>query len=172
MGSLESSWRGGGWHNGQASRPSAVPDLGPRCRLPAIPPLLVMATACGGEQQTPGEDNFDDPSRAVEVARKLVEQDKVFAMVGSLDDAPHPASWEYLNEKGGPDILVSAGGHRFGADPQAHPWTFQMIPSYTIEGAFFGQHISENLSGKTVAVLWRTTTWSTPRPLMRSQWKY
>ena len=109
---------------------------------------------CGRKIVYKYEDNFDDPSRAVEVARKLVEQDKVFAMVGSLGDAPHPASWEYLNEKGVPDILVSAGGHRFGADPQGHPWTVQMIPSYTIEGTFFGQYISENLPGKTVAILW------------------
>jgi ABC-type branched-subunit amino acid transport system substrate-binding protein len=89
------------------------------------------------------EDNKDDPAVALEVARKLVEQDKVFAMVGSLGDGPHPASWEYLNEKGVPDILASAGGHRFGADPQGHPWTVQMIPSYTIEGKFYG-YISES----------------------------
>ena len=64
-----------------------------------------------------------------------------------------PPSWEYLNENGVPDILVSAGGHRFGADPEGHPWTVQMIPSYTIEGMFFGQYISENLPGTKVAVL-------------------
>jgi branched-chain amino acid transport system substrate-binding protein len=104
------------------------------------------------------EDNFDDPAKAVEAARKLVEQEKVFAMVGSLGDGPHPGSWEYLNEKGVPDILVTAGGHRFGSDPQGHPWTVQMIPSYTVEGALFGQYISENLPGKTVAVLWENDT--------------
>jgi branched-chain amino acid transport system substrate-binding protein len=99
-------------------------------------------------------DNKDDPAIALEVTRKLVEQDKVFAMVGSLGDSPHPVTWEYLNEKGVPDILASAGAHRFGADPEGHPWTVQMIPSYTVEGALFGQYISENLPGKTVAVLY------------------
>jgi ABC-type branched-subunit amino acid transport system substrate-binding protein len=99
------------------------------------------------------EDNFDDPARAKETARKLVEQDKVFAMVGSTGDGPHPGSWEYLNEKGVPDILLTAGDHRFSADPQGHPWTVQMIPGYTVEGTFFGQYISENLPGKKVAVL-------------------
>jgi branched-chain amino acid transport system substrate-binding protein len=108
---------------------------------------------CGRKIVYRVEDNKDDPAVALEVARKLVEQDKVFAMVGSLGDGPHPASWEYLNEKGVPDILVSAGGHRYGADPEGHPWTVQMIPSYTIEGTFFGQYISENLPGKTVATL-------------------
>jgi len=108
---------------------------------------------CGRKIVYQYEDNKDDPAFAVEVARKLVEQDKVFAMVGALGDSPHPASWEYLNEKGVPDILASAGAHRFGADPEGHPWTVQMIPSYFVEGALFGQYISENLPGKTVAVL-------------------
>jgi branched-chain amino acid transport system substrate-binding protein len=109
---------------------------------------------CGRKIVYQYEDNKDDPAVAVEVARKLVEQDKVFAMVGSLGDSPHPASWEYLNEKGVPDILASAGAHRFGADPEGHPWTVQMIPSYFVEGTLFGQYISENLPGKTVAVLY------------------
>jgi branched-chain amino acid transport system substrate-binding protein len=102
------------------------------------------------------EDNFDDPARAVEAARKLVEGDKVFALVCNMGDAPHAASWEYLNQMEVPD-MVSAGGHRFGADPQGHPWTVQMIPSYLVEGTFFGRYISENLPGKKVAVLWETS---------------
>ena len=112
---------------------------------------------CGRKIVYKVEDNTDDPARGVEVARKLVEQDKVFAMVGSLGDAPHPATMEFLNEKEVPDILVSAGGHRFGSDPEGHPWTIQMIPDYTIEGTFFGRYISENLPGKKVAVLWENS---------------
>jgi branched-chain amino acid transport system substrate-binding protein len=102
------------------------------------------------------EDNFDDPARAVEAARKLVEGEKVFALVSNGGDAPHAASWEYLNQMGVPDMVV-AGGHQFGADPQGHPWTVQMVPSYLVEGTFFGQYISENLPGKKVAVLWETS---------------
>jgi branched-chain amino acid transport system substrate-binding protein len=109
---------------------------------------------CGREIVYKVEDNQDDPAKGIEAARKLVEQDEVFAMVGSLGDAPHPAVWEYLNENGVPDILVSAGSHMFGADPQGHPWTVQMIPSYRIEGTFFGQYISQNLPGKKVGVLY------------------
>ena len=99
-------------------------------------------------------DNGDDPAKAVEAVRKLVEQDKVFAIVGSLGDTPHPAVWEYLNENEVPDILCSAGSHMFGADPEGHPWTVQMIPSYRIEGTFFGQYISENLPGRKVGILY------------------
>jgi branched-chain amino acid transport system substrate-binding protein len=109
---------------------------------------------CGREIVYKLEDNQDDPAKAVEAVRKLVEQDKVFAIVGSLGDTPHPATWDYLNENGVPDILCSAGSHMFGADPEGHPWTVQMIPSYKIEGTFFGEYISENLPGKKVAVLY------------------
>jgi len=109
---------------------------------------------CGRKIVYKLEDNQDDPAKAMEAVRKLVEQDKVFAMVGSLGDSPHPAVWDYLNESGVPDILISAGTHMFGDDPEGHPWTVQMIPSYRIEGTFFGEYISENLPGKTVAVLY------------------
>ncbi|UCH86090.1 MAG: ABC transporter substrate-binding protein [Dehalococcoidia bacterium] len=109
---------------------------------------------CGRDIVYKVEDNNDDPAKGVEAVRKLVEKDKVFAIVGSLGDSPHPAVWEYLNEKGVPDILCSAGSHMFGADPEGHPWTVQMIPSFRIEGKFFGQYISENLPGKKVAVLY------------------
>jgi branched-chain amino acid transport system substrate-binding protein len=109
---------------------------------------------CGRKIVYKVEDNGDDPAKAIEAVRKLVEQDKVFAIVGSLGDTPHPAVWEYLNENEVPDILCSAGTHMFGADPVGHPWTVQMIPSYRIEGTFFGEYISENLPGKKVGVLY------------------
>jgi branched-chain amino acid transport system substrate-binding protein len=107
---------------------------------------------CGRKITYLTEDNQSDPAKALEAARKLVERDKVFAVVGSLGDDAHAAVWGYLNENEVPDILVSAGAHRFGSDPEGHPWTVQMIPSYTVEGTFYGQYISQNLPGKTVGV--------------------
>ena len=107
---------------------------------------------CGRKITYLTEDNQSDPGKALEAVRKLVDRDKVFAVVGSLGDDAHAAVWEYLNENEVPDILVSAGAHRFGSDPEGHPWTVQMIPSYTIEGNFYGQYISQNLPGKTVGV--------------------
>ncbi len=110
---------------------------------------------CNGHKITyTVEDNQEDPAKALEAARRLVEQEKVFAMVGSLGDGAHPGSWDWLNQNGVPDLLVSAGGARFGADPSGHPWEVQMIPSYIIDGTFLGQYISEYHAGDKVAVLW------------------
>jgi branched-chain amino acid transport system substrate-binding protein len=109
---------------------------------------------CGRKIVYKMEDNQNDPAFGLEAVRKLVEKEGVFAMVGSLADDPHAASWGYLNENEVPDLLVSAGAERFGADPEGHPWTFQMIPSYVTEGVFYGQYISENLPGAKVGVLY------------------
>jgi branched-chain amino acid transport system substrate-binding protein len=109
---------------------------------------------CGREIVYKMEDNQNDAAHGLEAARKLIERDEVFALVGSLGDDPEAAAWDYVNEQGVPDILVSAGAHRFGLDPQGHPWTITLIPSYTVEGTFFGEYISENLPGEKVAALY------------------
>jgi len=108
---------------------------------------------CGRQIVYEVEDNSFDPAKALEAVRKLVEQDKVFAIVGSLGDLPHLGVWDYLNENGVPDLLVSGGAHRYGSDPEGHPLTFQMLPSYKIEATLGGRFISETLPGKKVGFL-------------------
>ena len=108
---------------------------------------------CGREIVYKVEDNSFDPAKALEAARKLVEQDRIFAMVGALGDLPHLGVWGYLNENGVPDLLVTGGAHRYGADPEGHPLTFQMLPSYKIEATLGGRFISEALPGKKVGFL-------------------
>ena len=110
---------------------------------------------CGRKITLKVEDDAGDPAKGLEAIRKLVERDKVFAMAGSMGDLVHAAVWGYLNEKGIPDLLVLAGGHRYSSDPEGHPWTIQMLPDFTVEGSFFGRYISQNLPGKKVAVLWQ-----------------
>jgi ABC-type branched-subunit amino acid transport system substrate-binding protein len=109
---------------------------------------------CGRKIVYRVEDDTYDPAKALEVTRKLVEQDQVLALVGNLGDLPHASAFDYLNDAGVPDLLVSAGAHKYGSDPEGHPWTVQMIPDYRMEATFFGQYISESLPGRNVAVLY------------------
>lgn len=110
---------------------------------------------CGRRIVLKAEDDQFDPARAMEVTRKLVEQDKVFAMVAGVGTAAHSAVWDYLNEQGIPDLWVISGAHKWGADPRAHPWTFGMIPDYLVEGSIFGEYISAHYPGKKVAILYQ-----------------
>jgi ABC-type branched-subunit amino acid transport system substrate-binding protein len=55
-----------------------------------------------------GDDHYNPPD-AVEVVRKLVEQDGIFALVGGLGDASHAAVYKYLEERGIPEMFISGG---------------------------------------------------------------
>ena len=109
---------------------------------------------CGRKIVLKADDDQFDPARAMEVTRKLVEQDKIFAMVAGVGTAAHSAVWDYLNEKDIPDLWVVSGAHKWGADPKTHPWTVAILPDYFVEATIFGKYISENYPGKKVAILY------------------
>jgi len=109
---------------------------------------------CGRQIVLKVEDSANDPARALEVTRKLVEQDRVFAIFGGVGDLPHSSVQPYLNDNGVPDLFITGGAHAFGADPQKYPWSVGGVPDYRIEGMFFAQYISQNLPGKKVGVLY------------------
>lgn len=109
---------------------------------------------CGRDIVLKVEDNGGDPAKALEATRKLLEQEKVFAIFGAVGDHPHSGVQAYLNDLGVPDLFIVGGAHTWGADPQEFPWSVGGVPDYRTEGRFFAQYISENLPGKKVAVLW------------------
>jgi branched-chain amino acid transport system substrate-binding protein len=113
---------------------------------------------CGREVVLKAEDDQYDPAKAVEVTRRLVEQDKVFAMVANLGTAAHSAVWDYLNEKGIPDLWVMTGAHKWN-DPQGHPWTVGFLPDYMVEGTIFGKWIAENMPDAKVGILYQNDDW-------------
>jgi branched-chain amino acid transport system substrate-binding protein len=109
---------------------------------------------CGRDIVLKVEDNGGDPAKALEATRKLLEQEKVFAIFGAVGDHPHSGVQAYLNDLGVPDLFIIGGAHIWGANPEEFPWSVGGVPDYRTEGSFFGQYISENLPGKKVAVLW------------------
>jgi branched-chain amino acid transport system substrate-binding protein len=110
---------------------------------------------CGRQIVFKVEDDNYDPARAVEAIRKLVEEDKVFAIVIGLGTAAHSAVWEYLNEEGIPDLWIMSGAHKWAADPVAHPWSVAILPDYFVEGTIVGKYISENMPGKKVGIIYQ-----------------
>ena len=97
-----------------------------------------------------GDDHYNPPD-TVEVVKKLVEQDKVFAIVGGLGEATHSAVWKYLEEKGVPDMFVSTGLTKW-TDPVVKT-RFGGNPDYVTEGTMLGQYIAENYPGKKLGLL-------------------
>ena len=81
-------------------------------------------------------DDGYNPANSVQLTRKLVEEDKVFAVVGALGTAVNESIRPYLNARKVPQILNSTGASVF-ADATKYPWTGGWQPAYDYEARSF-----------------------------------
>jgi len=101
------------------------------------------------------KDDQYSPPQAVQLTRGLVEQDNVFAIVGSLGTEVNTAIRPYLNSKKVPQMLVSTGATTWGADWKQNPWTTGWQPAYQYEGRIYGQAIARNSPNAKIGVLYQ-----------------
>jgi branched-chain amino acid transport system substrate-binding protein len=100
-------------------------------------------------------DDAYNPANTVQLTRRLVEQDKVFATVGQLGTEHNLAVRAYLNQQKVPHTLVSTGASYWGTQYKEFPWTIGWQPDYIAEGRIYGLHIKANHNGKKIAVLYQ-----------------
>ena len=101
--------------------------------------------------------SYDDaysPAKAVEQARKLVENDEVLAMFAILGTASNSAIQKYLNAKKVPQLFVVSGATRWN-DPKNFPWTIGYLPSYQAEARIYANYILRERPGGKIAVLYQ-----------------
>jgi branched-chain amino acid transport system substrate-binding protein len=99
-------------------------------------------------------DDGYSPPKAVEQARKLVEEEKVVAMFQPLGTACNSAIQKYLNSKKVPQLFASTGATKWG-DPEHFPYTMGFNPSYQLEGSVYAKHILANSPKAKIAVLYQ-----------------
>jgi len=104
-------------------------------------------------------DDGYNPANSVQLTRKLVEEDKVFAVVGSLGTEVNLAIRPYLNARKVPQILVSTGATVF-SEADKYPWTGGWQPNYEYEGRLYGQAIARNSPNAKIAVLYQNDSYS------------
>ena len=97
-------------------------------------------------------DDGYSPPKSVEVARQMVEQDKVLCLFNTLGTATNTAIHKYMNQKKVPQLLVSTGASKWG-NPKEFPWTMGFQPDYHTEGAIYAKHILANVKDAKIAVL-------------------
>ena len=78
-------------------------------------------------------DDAYSPPKTVEQTRKLVEQEEVLMMFGSLGTATNASVHRYLNGKKVPQLFVLSGATKW-ADPKNFPWTMPGMATYESEG--------------------------------------
>src|SRR5690348_3506751 len=85
------------------------------------------------------DDAYSAP-KCVEATRRLVEQEEVLALFGSLGTAPQTAVHKYLNSKGVPQLLLNTGASKWN-DPKNNKWTMAGLPLYPTEGRILAKHV-------------------------------
>jgi ABC-type branched-subunit amino acid transport system substrate-binding protein len=85
------------------------------------------------------DDAYSAP-KCVEATRRLVEQEEVLALFGSLGTAPQTAVHKYLNSKGVPQLLLNTGASKWN-DPKNNKWTLAGLPLYPTEARILAKHV-------------------------------
>ncbi|SDY34276.1 amino acid/amide ABC transporter substrate-binding protein, HAAT family [Variovorax sp. YR266] len=99
------------------------------------------------------DDEFSPP-RTLEHHRKLVEDEGVFAIIGTLGTPTLAAVQKYLNQKKVPSLLLISGAKRF-IDPKESPYTMGYYPSYEIEAVSYARYLAKNKPDAKVAILYQ-----------------
>jgi branched-chain amino acid transport system substrate-binding protein len=98
-------------------------------------------------------DDGYNPAMTVPLTHKLVQQDHVFAVYGSLGTAPTLATRDYLNKAGVPQVLVATGDSYWGAQYKKYPWTIGFQPDYPGESRVYGQFIRNKVPQAKIGIL-------------------
>ncbi len=99
------------------------------------------------------DDAYSAP-KAVEQTRRLVEQEEVLALFGSLGTAPQTAVHKYLNAKGVPQILLNTGASKWN-DPKNNKWTMAGLPLYPTEARILAKHVISQKPNAKIAILYQ-----------------
>ncbi|MFN0040926.1 MAG: ABC transporter substrate-binding protein [Burkholderiales bacterium] len=99
-------------------------------------------------------DDGYSPPRTVEQIRKLVEQEQVLFLAGTLGTPPNSAIHKYVNAKGVPHIFVNTGATKWG-DPKNFPWTMGFNLSYQVEGKIYADYILQTKADAKIAILFQ-----------------
>jgi len=99
------------------------------------------------------DDSYSAP-KAVEATRRLVEQEEVLALYGSLGTAPQTAVHKYLNSKGVPQLLLNTGASKWN-DPKNNKWTMAGLPLYPTEAQILAKYVLSVKPDAKVAILYQ-----------------
>ena len=98
-------------------------------------------------------DDAFNPAKTVELTRKLVEEDHVAFIFGSLGTPTGMAVRGYLNGSKIPQLFLASGANALG-DPAKFPWTMHFNPSYRTEAQVYAKYISREKPNAKIGVLY------------------
>jgi branched-chain amino acid transport system substrate-binding protein len=108
-------------------------------------------------------DDGYNPAQTVPKVKELVEQDHVFAIVGSLGTAPGLSTWRYLNQRHIPQVLLATGDAYWGncvhrscdGTNIKKSWTMGWQPDYPGEAKLYAKYILKHKANAKIGVLYQ-----------------
>jgi len=101
--------------------------------------------------------SYDDgysPPKAVEMVRRLVEQDQVALLFNTLGTPSNSAIQKYMNQQKVPQLFVATGATKWN-EPKNFPWTMGYQPNYQNEGKTYAQYVLKNVPDAKVGILYQ-----------------
>jgi branched-chain amino acid transport system substrate-binding protein len=99
------------------------------------------------------EDDQYQAAKSLSAAKKLVEQDKIFAMIGNIGTANNLGVRDYLTENKVPNVLFSTGSSALVTPPRKD-W-FGFLPTYPFEAQVLVEFAAKDLKSKKVAIVYQ-----------------
>jgi branched-chain amino acid transport system substrate-binding protein len=99
-------------------------------------------------------DDGYSPPKTVEATRRLIEDENVLMIYGSVGTPTNAAVEKYLNLKKVPQLFVTTGASRF-RDPRTFPWTIAYLPGYLQEGRAMARYVLATVAVPKIAVLYQ-----------------
>ena len=99
-------------------------------------------------------DDSYSPPKAVEMVRKLIEQDEVAVLFQTLGTPTNTAIHKYVNAQKVPHLFVATGATKWN-DPKNFPWTMGFQPNYQTEGRVYAAHILKNIPDAKIGILYQ-----------------
>ena len=99
-------------------------------------------------------DDGYSPPKTVELVRRLVEQDEVLGLFGTVGTAPNAAIQRYMNDRKVPQLFLFSGAARF-RNPAAAPWTMGGDLAFIDETKAFAEYILETQPAPRIGILYQ-----------------
>ena len=99
-------------------------------------------------------DDGYSPPRTVEQTRRLVEQEEVLMIFGSLGTATNTAIQKYMNAKKVPHILLATAALKWD-DPANYPWSIALVPNQRADVPAYVRYLSKGRPDAKAAVLYQ-----------------
>jgi branched-chain amino acid transport system substrate-binding protein len=101
------------------------------------------------------EDDQYDPTVALSKSRKLVDQDQVFALWGSVGTAAQLSARTFFDQKKVPALFLYTGARAWGSEHDKYPYSMTGVASYYTIGKVYGEYLKKEKPDAKVGILFQ-----------------